>query len=175
MIRVHEFAGKPKWRRVALVGAWVLLLGGLSSLVFLHGGPVYQGRPAEYWLNYDYRPPNAEREFREAWQSLGADAVPFLIRALGKTDDSRPGLSYREFRSSLPVILQRVLPLARPPAGVVRSPAASALAVIGPAARSAAPSLRLLAETDAETFVRDAAAAALKAVGPEAVAPEGSR
>ncbi len=134
--------------------------------------PVYQRKSASYWMNYDYRAPNAEPQFCEAWRSLGSNAIPFLIQALDRTDPQSP-MTYSALVRTLPLPLRNILPTPSPPANVVRSRAASALGLIGNASRPAIPPLLRTMDLDEDEFVRNVASNAFKAIDPEAAARAG--
>jgi hypothetical protein len=161
-------------KRVYIALAVVLVaLAGVSVWQGLRlREPVYQGKSASYWMNYDYSVPNPDREFREVWQGLGSNAVPFLVKALDRREAYRP-ITYRSLWRGLPPWLRRVLPTPSPPANIIRSRAASALGEIGEASRPAISAILHTMKTDESGFVRETATNALKQINPEAAAKAG--
>jgi hypothetical protein len=158
--------------QIALAVLLVAVAGVIAWQVLGHREPVYQGKSASYWMNYDYRGPNPDRKFREVWQGLGSNAVPFLVRALDRSDEDRIS-RYRSLVWALPPRLRSVLPTPSPPASVVRSRAASALGAIGDASRPAIPAILNTMKADESAFVRKVASNALKNIDPEAAAKAG--
>ena len=61
-------AAMRKRVQVALAVALIILAGVIAWQVLRLREPVYQGKSASYWMNYDYRVPNPDRKFREVWQ-----------------------------------------------------------------------------------------------------------
>ncbi len=166
----------PKTARLvsALIVLATLVACGLWAWNFLlYPGPTFQGRSARYWMNYDYRPPRADLEFQEAWKSLGSNSIPFLVESLNTTDPPLPHFSYRSVWSSLPPRLRATAPQPSPPAQVVRSRAASALGIIGEAAKPAIPALLHVMKSDESDFVRDVAREAIQKIDPGFAAKAG--
>jgi HEAT repeat protein len=116
---------------------------GLLCLAALGCGftePVYEGRPASYWLA-EIKHENGPNRWRAALalRSLGPGvkgAVPALREALKDRDPT------------------------------VRWAAAGALGSYGPKAKSALPELREMAEKEEDPSARKAAALAVRQVGP---------
>ena len=155
---------------IALAVLLVVIVSVMDWQVLVNRQPLYQGKSAGYWMNYDYRGPSAEQMFREAWKGLGSNAVPFLVKALNRRDSLQPEITYRSLVRTLPPWLNSVLPRPSPPANVVRSRAASALGLIGYASRPAIPVILRAMNEDEFEFVRSAATNALIAIDPEAAA-----
>jgi hypothetical protein len=162
-----------KRSQIALAILFFALVGVIVWQLLRMRGPLYQGKSASYWMNYDYRGQGAERVFREAWKGLGSNAVPFLVKALDRKDSAKPEISYRSFVMGLPLRLKRALPTPSPSADIVRSRAASALGLIGSASRPAIPALLQTMSEDEVEFVRSVATNALKAIDAEAAAKAG--
>lgn len=156
----------------ALIVVVAILAGGITWQVLRQREPIYQGKSASDWMNYDYSVPNPDRKFREVWQGLGSNAVPFLVKALDRREAYRP-ITYRSLWRGLPPWLRRVLPTPSPPANIIRSRAASALGEIGEASRPAISAILHTMKADESGFVRETAANALKAIDPEAAAKTG--
>jgi len=130
-----------KFGILMLVMAFAIAIGRLA-LKTDQPEPSYQGKPVSYWLtdgftfspSVDDRPP-AESAFR----CLGANAVPFLIATLGRTDGPLKQIYLRCY-PKLPAKLRTQLP--RPAsADALRGRAILSLRIIGPAAKAAIPSL----------------------------------
>lgn len=155
----------------ALVVLTILAVGGWDLMTL--NLPMFKGKSAVYWMNYDYRGPNPDLEFREVWKGLGSNAVPFLVECLDKRDKPLPRIEFEPLWSKLPQWLKVIVPRPSPPANVVRSRAVSALRIIGEHSKPAIPTLLRIVKTDESLFIRDAATNALKAIDPEAVAKAG--
>lgn len=160
-------------RRIALTIFVVALVSLIVWLVPGNRGPLYQGKSPDYWMNYNYGGPYADRMFRGAWVGFGSNAVPFLVNALNQKNSVEPKISYRSFVRGLPSGLRSFLPTPAPPAEIVRSRAASALGIIGTASRPAIPALVRTMTGDECEFVRSAATNALKLIDPQAAARPG--
>jgi hypothetical protein len=154
--------------QIALAILFFALVGVIVWQVLRIRGPLYQGKSASYWMNYNYPGPNADRVFCEVWAGLGSNAVPFLVKALNRRDSTNHEITYGSFVRGLPPRLKSVLPTPSPPAYVVRSRAASALGLIGSASRPAIPAILRTMSEDEVGIVRNAATNALKAIDPEA-------
>jgi hypothetical protein len=157
---------------IALAILLVMLAGVIGWQGLRLREPVYQGKSANYWMNYDYRGPNPDLKFREVWKGLGSNAVPFLVKALDRRDAYRP-ITYRSLWRALPPRLRRVLPTPSPPANIIRSRAASALGEIGEASRPAISAILHTMKTDESGFVRETATNALKQIDRETAAKAG--
>ncbi len=109
--------------------AAVFLLFGLSSETSF-----YQGRSIESWARLAYA---NDGNAMAAFQGMGTNAVPELIRLLNARD---PFLRRQLWllNGKIPSSLRRILPRIRPPdAAVVRGGAIRALGTLGPDARGA--------------------------------------
>src|SRR5580704_13870879 len=81
-------------------------------------GRLYQGRTEHDWIASLANQPGVKE--MQQWQALGPEAVPMLARALGQ--GTSPVLRwYRNFRSRMPISLQRHLPRSADTVGIRRS------------------------------------------------------
>jgi HEAT repeats len=150
-----------------VVGILAAVLAGVILWFWVfQQGPHYEGKSPDYWMNYDYRVPRPDLKFQEVWNGLGPNPVPFLINALQRKEQFRPGISYRSIWRALPAPFRVFLPRPSPPAHVVRCRAASALGQIGTGAKAAIPILAQTAKTDQSALVREAAARARQQIEP---------
>ena len=125
----------------------------------------YLGKPVSYWLNDGFSIPSdldGRRPSESAFRCMGSNAVPFLIAALGQTDGPLKHFYCRCY-PQLPVKVRKKWP--RPTsADELRGRAIIALALIGPTAKQALPSLLNVLAKDTNAFRRANAVLCLDAV-----------
>lgn len=129
------------WIVISFIGGIALFL----AICWLWSGPCYQGRSLNSWVRGlgSYIMTNERRlESAEAVRHIGTNAVPSLIKQLGR----KPTIREPEWRLNLRVTLAKAnINLPRP--ADVRGDALAALDALGPVAKDAAPALeRLLHE-----------------------------
>ncbi len=169
----------PAMRKVRPIALIVFALALLVTVIgkvwnsVIFPGPSFHGRSVVYWMNYDYPGPGAPQEFRMVWKGLGSNAVPFLVKALKKSDRPLPNITFRPVWRKLPRWLKHVVTAPSPPADTVRSRAASALGILAGEAKGGVPALLEVMQADESHFVRQVASNALTQIDPEAAARAG--
>jgi hypothetical protein len=133
----------------------VLVAGALAALVLAnrrHPEPTYLGRSANEWLDDCAR--EAKTDHRKAIESMGTNALPYIVRRL-RHDDLKSWQVYWNLRAKLPMPLQDITP--RPELALDVMDGTDAIAAVGaPAVPCAIALLR-----DESSTVRQVAAQAL--------------
>jgi hypothetical protein len=151
-----------------LIGFVFAVLAGVAWLTLLQSrGPVYEGRPLNYWLRHPTRTPVTNSPFLGlvaiTFPKVDSNAVPFLTKALEQADGPIDQL-YRTIWSKLSPRLRNRLPMPVFP-GEVRAHAADILTYMGTNAQSAIPALIRVMKSEASEGARFSAATCLLAVG----------
>jgi hypothetical protein len=170
-----------KSRLLMIVFAAALGTVALAFILFPLAEPRHQGKPISAWFEEELGRGQsklwsvginqisiggvANRSTLQAFQAMGAKAVPYLVDLL-QAKDSAVKTGYMKFSASLPKSVESKLPKLYP-ALDVRTTAAYILCALGPQARTATPALvQCLTSTNSD--LRWKAVAGLAAVGPEA-------
>jgi len=141
------------------------LLLCLWPFAALAAEPTYEGQSASHWLDHMDVAPNGMQETIKAFKSMGRDAVPFLIKTLGrkpsKVGEAVDDLLYkRQLVAHVPEEMAKALPSAMR-VGDRRGRAAFLIGEIGPEAEEAIPALMAILTDQSEGWrleaeVRDA-------------------
>jgi HEAT repeat protein len=101
-------SGRLRWRQILIaLSAAVVLVFALSEL--LDRQPRYQGRTVESWLLQGGDSSRNMAEAKQALDKMGREAMPYIVRALGRRNTSLRG-RYLAFRARLPSGPWKVLP-----------------------------------------------------------------
>jgi hypothetical protein len=159
---------KRKWIAVSVVAA--LLIAGFLALR-PHGAPIrmYKGKPVGQWVDACIEKPantfnTNEAEFQPV-REIGADAVPYLVKAIEGKQGLRGTKFYNSVWKHLPSFISKGLPIPKDSQSI-RIRAYWTLGGLGPVAKPAVPVL--IQEFNTNNTMFDFARAALETLGPEA-------
>ena len=155
-------------RRIATCG-WLFPIGSLlvclGAFAAFTAEPTYEGQAASRWLDNMDAAPNGMQETIKVFKSMGRDAVPFLIKTLGrkpsKVGEAVDDLLYKsQLVAHVPEEMAKALPSAMR-VGDRRSRAAFLIGEIGPEAAETIPTLMAILTDQNEDWrleaeVRDA-------------------
>jgi HEAT repeat protein len=159
---------KRRWLAGLVVAA--LLIAGYVALR-PHGAPdrVYKGKPVSQWVDVCIeKPANTFNTNEAAFQpvrEIGADAVPYLVKAIEGKQGLRGTKFYNSVWKHLPTVIEKKLPIPKDSESI-RIRAYWTLGALGPVAKPAVPAL--IREFNTNNTMFDFARAALTTLGPDA-------
>jgi hypothetical protein len=154
---------KRAW--LGLIGILCMLVGVLVWRALPQSDPIYKGKRLSLWLTELPSRTTFEAGFDQVIQKQGSAIEPHLIRAL-RTSDNLFWRPYTFIQNRAPRFIACRMPEWVEPK-LVRKGAADWLAVMGPSAKQATPSLRRAASLDRSDLVRAAAVYALVRIGAD--------
>jgi HEAT repeat protein len=149
-------------RTVALIILAVIVGAILVAALVPSREPQYEGKPLSYWVDQLWTQPERHTECNKAIQTIGPQAVPFLIQQARRQDSPYERLS-RFTWAKLPAVLQRRIPQPAPVSYDLHRKIGFVLGLIGqPALPQLVPALK-----DHNDGVRLVAVEAMGSIAPK--------
>jgi hypothetical protein len=158
-----NYNGVRKGHYILMAGCVVALAGFIYEYRSPNRKPTYEGHPASYWFR-----PGGELKGEEAFQTMGSNAVPYLVSQLNYRESPLARFYGTNFFRLPAWYRQRVGPPSPWTDFGRHRYALLMLSALGSSAATAVPDITRMLKDDPNPFIRAQAAFVLGGIGPAA-------